>query len=173
MSTLSLDFKLLEARPTKEERKRSTLFRGSRLFHSLTPSNYELFVYIIPHQRQERFMAEVGWSETGRFPWELSSQGRAPSAPNEFEAREWLIPFGDLYHRAVGRAHIGWDVWSPQVDINDPDYAKKFLLEDAVVVTKEEAQRRVEGAAHTAARDLQEVALPYLAQKMSRSHTRG
>ena len=146
---------------SKEERKTATLFRGSRLYGRTVPEGV-LFLHLIPHQRQERIQAEVGWSVGGRFPVALSSHGPVTKPLNEWAQTEWLIDFGELYHRKYGLAHLGWDVWQCSVGIDDPDFLKIFVQEDLAPVSEEQARQRAEAAVVACLRDLQDVAMPYL-----------
>jgi hypothetical protein len=146
---------------TAKERKAATLFPGSRLY-SCDVSAGTLFIHLIPHRRQEKLLAEVGWSVSGRFPIELSSHGPTTEPADEFTEPEWLIDFGELYHRKYKLGHLGWDVWTCSASIEDPDYLKVFVEEDLAPVTEDQARQRAEVAVAACARDLRDVALPYL-----------
>jgi hypothetical protein len=146
---------------SKEERKAATLFAGSRLYTRALPEGTQ-FIHLIPHNRQERLQAEVGWSLSGRFPAALTSHGPLKKPADEKAEPSWLIDFGELYHRKHGLGFLGWDVWQPSVDIDDPDYMKVFMREDLAPVSDEQARVRAEAAVQAALADLREVALPYL-----------
>src|SRR5215218_5398011 len=95
-------------KPSKEERKTAILFPGSRLYCRVV-SEGGLFVHLIPHRRQEKLLAEVGWSVRARFPVELSSDGPMTRPVDEMPEMEWLIDFGEIYHRKYKLGHLGWD----------------------------------------------------------------
>ena len=145
----------------KEERKAATLFAGSRLY-ARAQKEGTLFVHFIPHNRQERLQAEVGWSVSGRFPAALTSHGPLTKPADELTEPSWLIDFGELYHRKHGLGFLGWDVWKPSVEGDHPDYMKIFVQEDLAPVSEEQARARAEAAARAALADVREVALPYL-----------
>ena len=148
---------------SKEERKAATLFAGSRLFARSVPEGTQ-FIHLIPHSRQERFQAEVGWSVSGRFPAALTSHGPLKKPADEKAEPEWLIDFGELYHRRHGLGFLGWHVWKPSVEADHPDFLQVFMREDLAPVSEEEARARVEAAVAASLADLSEVALPYLDQ---------
>ena len=168
----TLDLRLPEVFPefapmtlklSRAERERATLFPGSRLSSCLLPIG-RTFMHFIPHRRQERLLAEVGWSETGRFPIELSSHGSLRNPVNEFEQSEWLIDLAELYHRKHNAPHLGWDVWKCSVSIEHPDFMKIFMKEDLEPVSDSEATVRAEAAVSACFATLKDVAIPYLAQ---------
>jgi len=146
---------------SKLERKAATLFTGSRLYSRTVPEG-TLFIHLIPHPRQERFQAEVGWSATDRFPIELSSHGPLTKPANELLEPEWMIDFSELYHRKHRLGFLGWDVWTCSVSADDPNFLKVFMEEDLVLVTENQARERAESAVAGCLKDLQEVAIPYL-----------
>ena len=145
----------------KEERRQATLFPGSRLYGRSSPSG-AVFLHFIPHRRQEDLIAEVGWSTSGRFPVALSSRVPKARPEDEFLEQDWLIDFGELFHRRYGRGHVGWEVWSCSVGIEHPDFQKIFVQEDLASVTEEEARARADRAITTCLKDIQDVAVPYL-----------
>ena len=146
---------------SKEERKTATLFAGSRLYARSVPEGTQ-FIHLIPHRRQEQLLAEVGWSESGRFPAALTSHGPLKKPADEKAEPSWLIDFGALYHRRHGRGFLGWHVWKPSVDADHPDFVKVFMQEDLAPVSEDEARARAEAAVTSAVADLRDVALPYL-----------
>jgi len=146
---------------SKEERKAATLFAGSRLYARSLPEGTQ-FIHLIPHSRQERLQAEVGWSVSGRFPAALTSHGPLTKPADEKAEPAWLIDFGELYHRKHGQGFLGWDVWQPSVGIDDPNYMKVFMQEDLAPVSEEQARARAEAAVKAALADLHDVAFPYL-----------
>jgi hypothetical protein len=146
---------------SKEERKEATLFTGSRLYARAVPEGTQ-FIHLIPHSRQERLQAEVGWSVSGRFPAALTSHGPLHKPADEKAEPSWLIDFGEIYHRRHGMGFLGWDVWQPSVDIDHPDYMKVFMREDLAPVSDEQARTRAAAAVAEALTDLRDVALPYL-----------
>lgn len=157
-------FQEMPLRLTKQERKGAVLFPGSQLFACAKPG-LTWFLHFIPHQRQERFMAEVGWSVRNRFPIELSSHGPIEAVKDEFLKEEWLVDFGTIYHRHHGRGHLGWDVWTCSASTRDPNFMQIFMAEDALPVTTEGALSRVSSAIDRCISDLTEVALPYLERR--------
>jgi hypothetical protein len=146
---------------SKEERKQATLFAGSRLFARSVPEGTQ-FIHLIPHRRQERLLAEVGWSVSGRFPAALTSQGPVKQPADEKAEPSWLIDFGELYHRRHRLGFLGWHVWKPSVEAEHPDYVKIFAQEDLAPVSEDEARARAEAAVTSAVADLGDVAVPYL-----------
>lgn len=157
---------------SKLERKVATLFTGSRLYSRSVPEG-TLFIHLIPHRRQEQLLAEVGWSVSDRFPIELTSHGPLTNPANEFDEAEWLIDFGTLYHRKYGLGHPTWPVWKCSVDVDDPNFMKTFVEEDAMLVTEDEAGARAEAAVSACLTDLEDVAVPYLNEWIeSRRRTR-
>jgi hypothetical protein len=145
---------------SKEERREATLFPSGRLYARTVPEG-TLFIHLIPHNRQERLQAEVGWSVSGQFPV-AASHGPLHKPADETAEPSWLIDFGELYHRKHGLGFLGWDVWQPSVDIDDPDYMKVFMREDLAPVSDEQARTRAAAAVAEALTDLRDVALPYL-----------
>ena len=146
---------------SKLERKAATLFPGSRLYSRAVPEG-ALFIHLIPHRRQERLQAEVGWSVSDRFPIELSSQGPLRKPTNELLEPEWMIDFGEIYHRKHGLGFLGRDVWTCSVSADDPNFLKIFMEEDLLLVTEDQARVRAETAVAACLKDLQDVAIPYL-----------
>ena len=146
---------------SKLERKAATLFPGSRLYSRAVPKG-TLFLHLIPHRRQERLQAEVGWSVTDRFPIELSSQGPISKPANELLEPEWMIDFGEIYHRRYKLGFLGWDLWKCSVDAEDPNFVRIFMKEDLVLVTEDQARERAESAVAACLKDLKDVAIPYL-----------
>jgi hypothetical protein len=146
---------------SKLERKAATLFPGSRLY-SRALSEGTLFIHMIPHRRQERIQAEVGWSASDRFPIELSSTHPLTKAANELSEPEWLIDFSELYHRKYGLGFLGWPVWECSVSADDPNFLQVFMEEDLALVTEDRARERAEAAVGAFLKDLQDVAIPYL-----------
>jgi hypothetical protein len=144
-----------------KERKGATLFVGSRLYVRTVPEG-SIFIHLIPHRRQEKLLAEVGWSATGRFPVELSSHGPITKPADELREPEWLIDFGEIYHRKYGLGQLGWDVWTCSASFEDPNYLKKFVEEDLAPVSHDQARERAESAAAACVKDLRDVAIPYL-----------
>jgi hypothetical protein len=156
---------------SKEERKLATLFAGSRLYARSVPEG-TLFIHLIPHNRQERLQAEVGWSVSGRFPAALTSHGPLTQPADEKAEPSWLIDFSLLYHRKHGLGFLGWDVWKPSVDVEHPDYMRTFMREDLEPVSEEQARQRAEAAVKAALVDLRDVALPYLEEWVESRRTR-
>ena len=146
---------------SKLERKGATLFTGSRLYSRTVPEG-TLFIHLIPHSRQERLQAEVGWSATDRFPIELSSQGPLTKPANELLEPEWLIDFGELYHRKYGLGFLGWNVWECSARPEDPNFVQIFMEEDLALVTEDQAREKAEAAVAACLSDLRDVAIPYL-----------
>jgi hypothetical protein len=156
----------------KLKRKGATLFPGSRLYSRAVPEG-TLFIHLIPHRRQERLQAEVGWSATDRFPIELSSQGPLIKPANELLEPEWMIDFGELYHRKHKLGFLGWDVWTCSVSADDPNFLKVFMEEDLVLVSEDQARERAETAVAGCLKDLQDVAIPYLNEWVETRRSRG
>ena len=146
---------------SKEERQQATLFAGSRLYGRQEREG-TLFIHLIPHSRQERLQAEVGWSVSGRFPAALTSHGPLTRPADERAEPLWLVDFGELYHRKHGLGFLGWDVWKPSVEAEHPDYMKIFVQEDLAPVSEDQARARAEAAVQACLADLRAVALPYL-----------
>lgn len=146
---------------SKLERKAATLFPGSRLYSRTVPEG-TLFIHVIPHRRQERFQAEVGWSATDRFPIELSSHDPITKPANELLEPEWLIDFGTLYHRKYRLGFLGWNVWTCSVSADDPAFLQIFMEEDLLLVTEDQARASAETAVAACLKDLLDVAIPYL-----------
>jgi hypothetical protein len=146
---------------SKLERKGATLFTGSRLYSRAVPEG-TLFIHLIPHSRQERLPAEVGWSVTDRFPIELSSQGPLTKPANELLEPEWMIDFGELYHRKYSLGFLGWNVWECSANPEDPSFVRIFMEEDSVLVTEDQARAKAEAAVTACLNDLRDVAIPYL-----------
>ena len=165
-------FSVFPLKLTKAERSASTLFAGSRLY-ARAVGDARLFIHVIPHRGQERILAEVGWSASGRFPAALSSHGPVREPADEMLESAWLIDFGTLYHRKYGRGFLGWDAWRCSLDADHPDFLKTFAAEDALPVSEDEADGRAEAAVSACIADLKDVALPYLdrwvAMRASRS----
>ena len=151
-------------RPIKlssRERKAATLFPGSRLYSCALPEG-SVFIHFIPHRRQERLQVEVGWSVSDRFPIELSSHGPITKPADELSEPEWLIDFGEIYHRKFGLGHLGWDVWRCSVSADDPSFLQVFMEEDLALVTEDQARGRAEAAVAACLKELEDVAIPYL-----------
>lgn len=146
---------------SRDERRKATLFSGSRLYSRIVPQG-TLFIHFIPDMRQERFLAEVGWSSTGRFPVALSSHGPLKQPENELAEPEWLIDFGQLYHRKHHLGQLGWDVLRCSVAYDHPDFRRIFIEEDLAPVSEDQACDRVTRAVRACVADLQDVAVPYL-----------
>lgn len=163
------------ARPiklSKLERKAATLFPGSRLYSRAVPEG-TLFIHLIPHRRQERLQAEVGWSATDRFPIELSSTGPLTKPANELLEPEWLIDFAELYHRKYGLGFLGWNVWDCSVSVDDPNFLQVFMEEDSLLVTEDQARERAETAVAACLKDLGDVAIPYVNEWIESRRSRG
>ena len=152
---------------SKQQRKGATLFSGSRLYGQPWPVG-TTFIHLIPHRRQEAFLAEVGWSISGRFPAHLSSHGAATVPRNEFDEDDWLIDFQTLHHRARGAAHLGWPVWECSVPFDHPDFRRTFVEEDLAPVTEDEARVRTRRAVQRCLPELVAIAIPYLERWLDR-----
>lgn len=157
---------------SKLERKAATLFPGSRLYSRAVPEG-TLFIHLIPHRRQERLQAEIGWSVTDRFPIELSSSGPLTKPASELLEPEWLIDFGELYHRKYSLGFLGWDVWTCSVSADDPNFLKVFMEEDLVLITEDQARAKAEAAVAACLSDLRDVAIPYLDGWIKTRRSRG
>jgi hypothetical protein len=61
-------------------------------------------------------------------------------------------------------AHLGWDVWRCSVGIDRPDFRRIFIEEDLAPVSEAQARDLVATAIAACMKDLQDVAVPYLAE---------
>lgn len=182
------EFEPLSLRLSKEQRKQVTLFPGSRLYRCAVGKHLHLFIHMIPHQRQERFMLEVGWSTRGRFPHELSSTTTfIKPGRDELDEDEYLVDFNELYHRKYHHGFLGWDVWTcslefPTLDLsraNDLKYKEAyqaqiqawkavFVEEDARAITEAEAHDRARRAVLQCIKDIKDIVAPYFRDLIQR-----
>lgn len=177
----AISFEPVTFKLTKEQRRSFVLFPGSWIYRRRVSNELHLFLHIIPDQKQERFLLEIGWSLRGRFPFELSGLNNfMPADKSELQFDEYLVDFGQLYHRTCGKGFIGWNVWEcseefPQLDasrLEDADYKVEFeshlnkwreacAREDLVEMSDEEARDRSQVAVSKFIADVKTVALPY------------
>jgi hypothetical protein len=158
------EFAPLKLLLTKDQRREAVLFPGGRVYRRVVTNNVHVFINLIPHQSQEEFLLEVGWSTLGRFPYELTSTGIAIADGSEMEKSEWLTDFGSVFYRRFGRSHLGWEVWSCSVGADAPNFMQTFIQEDLAPVTEEQAISRVERAVAQCMTDIKDVVLPYFAE---------
>ncbi len=162
-------FEPFTVRIKADEKSKSTLQAGEKVFRRVVDDGLWLFLSIIPHQSQERWMLEVGWSTTGRFPFDISRPTTVESGSDhrEFSRQECMIDFGDLFRlrHPNDLAHIGWNVWQCSVSHKHPRFKEIFITEDMMPVSDELAQHRVSQAFSKFAEDLRELVLPYLEKR--------
>ena len=113
-------------------------------------------------------MVEVGWSTLGRFPYDLSRTlpTSASRERREFALSECFVATSGLFILTRGRPDGLWQVWSCSAAIDDPDYSRIFEEEDQAPVSGDQAAARVQAVVEEAVRDLAEVVVPYLHERV-------
>ena len=161
-------FEPFALRLKKDERHKATVFPGERIFRWVPGGDLHCFISVIPHQRQEKFMIEAGWSALGRFPYDIRRPTASPTRERkEFSLAECMVSFERLYHMKYGRAHLGWAVWKCSVDIDHPRFKEIFIEEDLAPVSEEQAFAMAKEAVRKAIEDTRDVVIPYLTERAS------
>jgi hypothetical protein len=151
------------------EKKNSTIQIGEKIYRRKIDDKMFLFLSIIPHNRQEQFMLEFGWSNKGRFPWDINRPTVfIENLYSEFILDECMLDYGDIFkiNNPQELAHSGWKVWECSVDTSDPSFFQKFVFEDSLPVDEEIAKKRVSNAIDTFLSDVKREVLPYFEKRI-------
>jgi hypothetical protein len=79
---------------------------------------------------------------------------------------ECFVPFASLFDLKYGRPHAFFDVWRCSVDIDHPEFLERFAAEDAAPVSDEQAAAGAQEAVAQAIREIEDVVLPYLVERV-------
>ncbi|GFO55008.1 hypothetical protein GMSM_20150 [Geomonas sp. Red276] len=163
-------FEFLAVKVPSADKQKSHLRTNEQIFARNFNDKLLLFLCITPDIKQEAFWLEIGWSNRGRFPYDINFLlADIDETKSEFQKDEYVFNYNCLYALKKDKAlpsHSTWKVWQCSVPVNDPTYAAKFIAESLAPVSEEMANQMVNQAINMLIEDVKRIVLPYFEERI-------
>ena len=161
------NFTLFRWRRKIGDKSESTMGRGGTYYRTVREDGTAIFLAFWAAKMSEALRLDIGWSRSGRFPYDIDRPLISLLKSFDFESlpdEGWVDEVTTFQVAGATKAPDwqGWQAWRCSVSPKHPQFRRIFIEESLRQVTGDDARRAVENTLPEVFSDMQNYVQPFL-----------